>query len=364
MIIMKKQLLKTKILSFGVLTFFLGASDAALAQYTWTGATNSDFKTATNWSATPAFNSTETFTIDTGGANSPVLSTAGYTLTSGAPTSGIITIKTTGVLTSSGNINVNGGCNDDGVLTVNGGLFNVRNNYYIGGTAGTSTAVANVEVGGSLNVKATLAIGQKQPGILNVNGGIVSTDATGSIAIGNYAGTYVNCYGTLNVNSGTVKVPKTGGLVISAGVVNIDGGKIELTGDQTASIATYISTSKIKLSTAAATAGKVLSNTYDSVTNLTTVMASPALGVEEFVADDFSIFPNPSVDGKFSITFPNGFEGAKVSIRTVLGQEIYKTTVGTATTVDVNPSKELASGIYFLQIEKDGKSVTKKLVVK
>jgi hypothetical protein len=162
-----------------------------------------------------------------------------------------------------------------GTLTVNGGLLNVRNSLYFGSssTAGTTTTTANVEVGGTLNTKTFLIIGQKQPAIFNINGGIVSTDSAGSILVGNYP-QYAGSNGTLNINAGTLKVFKTGGLTIgTVGLVNIDGGKIELTGDQTAAITTHITNNVLKVSGAALTAGKILSNTYDSVTGLTTVMA-------------------------------------------------------------------------------------------
>jgi hypothetical protein len=366
---MKTTLLKNKILSCSVLVFLLGAFNVSHAQLnTWVGGTSTDFLDAANWSAaTPpaTFLNVNTFIIGAGTPNNPILGTAGYTLTSSAPTSGIITITTAGNLTSSGNINVNGACNDDGVLTVNGGIFNVRNNYYVGGTAGTSLAVANVEVGGTLNAKSTFIISQKQPGTINVNGGVLSTDATGSFSIGNYGATYANCLGILNINSGTVKVFKTGGLVIgTVGVVNIDGGKIELTGDQTAAMATYITNSVIKLSTAAAAAGKVLSNTFDSVTGLTTVKATAPMSVKDIAVDNsFSIYPNPSTDGKFAISLPNGFEGAKLSIHNSLGQVIYKTTVENGSS-DISPNKSLDSGVYFVQLEKAGNSTTKKLIVK
>ncbi|POY38138.1 hypothetical protein C3L50_12775 [Flavobacterium alvei] len=279
---MKQTLLKKRILSLSILVFFLGAFNVTHAQLnTWVGGTSSNFLDAANWTtaAPPAtFLAANTFTIGAGTPNNPVLGSSGYPKTSGAPTSGIITITTAGNLTSSGNINVNGACNDDGQLTVNGGLFNVRNNYYVGGTAGTALAIANVEVGGTLNVKSTLAISQKQPGTVNVNGGILSTDAAGFIAVGNYKATYVNCLGILNINSGIVKVPTTNGLVIgTAGTVNIDAGKIELTGNQTAAITTYITANKIKVSGAALAAGKTISNTYNAITNLTTVTATTTI---------------------------------------------------------------------------------------
>jgi len=271
---MKKQLLKNNILSFSLLVFLLGTFNILQAQAnTWVGGTSSDFLDATNWStaAPPAtFLSGTTFTIGAGSPNNPVLS-ANYPLTSGAPTSGLVYISTIGNLTTSGNINAGGVNSVDGLLTVTGGIFNGRSNFYIGTTVGQVMAVTNVEVGGTLNVKSALLLSQKQPGTLNVNGGSVTTDSAGSIAVGNYP-TYGDCNGILNVNAGLVKT--AGALTIgSKGIVNVDAGRIELGTDRTVAMANYINNLVLKVSGAALTAGKTLSNTYDSVTGLTTIMA-------------------------------------------------------------------------------------------
>ena len=271
---MKKQLLKNKFLRFSAFALLLGASNVVNAQLnTWVGGTSSDFLDAANWStaAPPAtFLSGTTFTIGAGSPNNPVLS-ANYPLTSGAPTSGLIYISTVGNLTTSGNINAGGVNSVDGLLTVTGGIFNGRSNFYIGTTVGQVMAVTNVEAGGALNVKSALLVSQKQPGTLNVNGGSVTTDSAGSIAVGNYP-QYVDCNGILNVNAGLVKT--AGALTIGTkGIVNVDAGRIELGTDRTAVIAGYITNNVLKVSGAALTAGKTLLNKYDSVTLLTTIMA-------------------------------------------------------------------------------------------
>lgn len=271
---MKKLLLKNKLLTISAFALLLGASNVVNAQAnTWVGGTSSDFLDATNWStaAPPAtFLSGTTFTIGAGSPNNPVLS-ANYPLTTGAPTSGLIYISTVGNLTTSGNINAGGVNSVDGLLTVTGGTFNGRSNFYIGTTIGQVVAVTNVEVGGALNVKSALLISQKQAGTLNVNGGSVTTDSAGSIAVGNYP-QYVDCNGILNVNAGLVKT--AGALTIGTkGIVNVDAGRIELGTDRTGAMATYITNNVLKVSGAALAAGKTLSNTFDSVTGLTTIMA-------------------------------------------------------------------------------------------
>jgi hypothetical protein len=361
---MKKQLLKSKILSFSTLVFLFGAFNVSQAQHAWVGGTSTDFKDATNWATTPVFNNTETFTVGAGSSNNPILGSAGYTLTSSSPTIGGIVINNAGNLTLTGNVNVNSATYWEGICTINGGTTNVRSSLYLGSssTAAVITPTITVESGGNLNAKTFLIISNKQPGVLNVNGGNITTDSGGFITIGNYP-QYATCNGTLNLNSGSVHA-RTNGLTIGSkgtvniygglldiiagntnivnilninggqvkflvgtntinssgtntngvininggtmdiagplaigagmvnlnsglmnfsasgaltlngtSIINIDGGSLVLIGDQVTAMATYISSTAIKLSTAAATAGKTLSNTFDSVTGLTTIMA-------------------------------------------------------------------------------------------
>jgi hypothetical protein len=452
---MKKNLLKNNILSFSVLVVLLGTFNVSHAQYTWAGGTSTDFLDALNWDTPPTFSSTVTFTVGAGSTNNPILGSAGYPKTSSAPTVGGIAINDLGNLTLSGSVNVNSATYWMGTCTINGGSTNVRNSFYLGSssTAGTVTPTMNVESGGSLNVKAFFIISNKQPGTLNVNGGNITTDSGGSIAVGNYpqygpcngiinlntgsihartngltigakgtvnvngglldivagntsianilninggevkllagtntinssgtntagivniaggtmdiAGPLTIGAGTININSGLMNFSDVGALTISGtSVVNIDAGSIVLMGDQTAAMAAYIAANAIKPSGSALAAGKTISNTYDAGTSKTTVTAAAPLSVKGFADDKFSIYPNPSTDGKFTISFPNSFEGAKLSIHNTLGQTIYKATVGTGSSYDVSPNKSLDSGVYFVKLEKARNTTTNKLIVK
>ena len=84
--------------------------------------------------------------------------------------------------------------------------------------------------------------------------------------------------------------------------------------------------------------------------------------VEPDWANQISMYPNPSTDGKFTINIPSGFEGAKLNLNNELGQELYQTIL-TTTAVKVNPNRVLASGIYFVKIEHEGKTTTRKLII-
>jgi hypothetical protein len=416
-----KQLKKLKAFSLFALAF-MATINITYAQSTWVGGVSTDFLDAANWTPTPTFNSTTIFTIGAGTYN-PTLGSAGYPKTSGAPTVGGIVLSNLGVFNASGSINVNSASYWEGVFTVNGGTTNVRNSLYFGSssTAGTVTATGNIESNGALNVKTFLIISNKQPAIFNVNGGTVTADTGGSIAVGNYP-QYGGCNGILNLNSGTVHV-KTNGLTIgtkgtvniygglldivagntsianklninggdvkllagtntinssgtnTAGVVNItggtmdiagpltigagtininsglmnfsaagaltitgssvinlDAGRIVLIGDQTTAMATYISSNTIKLSPAAVTAGKTLTNTFDSVTGLTTVIAvsPPTTWTTTWSNGAPSATVEAIIDGSYSTTTNGSFTAKKLTINT--GKSL---TINSGTTVTV-----------------------------
>lgn len=423
---MKKTLLKNKILTFSALAFLLGVFNGQ-AQNLWTGATDGVFMTASNWTTAPLFDGSDNLRIAT--ATSPI------TLNNSAAATPLISVQqfqtsvatevtvASDITSTSTSLSVYIG----GKLHITTGTFWGKGNIYFGNSTG-ELPYCNIETGGTLKTKSSILVGRNGPCTIDINGGTLTGESTGAIAIGNYfaagagiinlnsgliklfkvSGFAVGPFGTCNVNGGTLEEPAgdlvvkgtlnvNGGLVnllagastintaatagtinLNSGtikiagalsavntVINVDAGSLVLTGDQTVAMGNFITGGKIVLSAAAITAGKTLLNTYDSVADLTTIKASAALGVGEFVTDNnLSIFPNPSVDGKFTISFPNGFEGAALSIHNVLGQVIYKTTIGTGSSYDVSPNKTLTSGIYFLQLQKDGKSITKKLVVR
>jgi hypothetical protein len=241
-----------------------------------------------------------------------------------------------------------------GILNLNSGLIKLfKVSSFTIGTFGTCNVNGGKleEPAGDLVVKGTL----------NVNGGLVNLLA-GASTINTSTLVPVPVVGTINLNSGKITIGGTLSTINT--VINVDSGVLELTGDQTTTMADFIKNNVIKLSTAATTAGKTLTNTYDPITLLTTIKATSPLSIQEFADNNsFSIYPNPSTDGKFTIS-SNGLEGAKLSIHNILGQAIYNTTVGTGSSSEVSPNKSLNSGVYFVQLEKEGNTVTKKLIVK
>lgn len=83
------------------------------------------------------------------------------------------------------------------------------------------------------------------------------------------------------------------------------------------------------------------------------------LGVKQNSISGLSVYPNPVTNGNLFIT-SNSNEAKLVSIYDVLGKQVVKTTV---TNQPLNVSN-LNSGVYIVKITEEGKTATRKLVIR
>ncbi len=90
------------------------------------------------------------------------------------------------------------------------------------------------------------------------------------------------------------------------------------------------------------------------------VFQDPALSVDDFTVENSTeLYPNPVID-TLSVRVPAAFVGAKATIYSLTGQELYNTTIQNETTaIDV---AGFAKGVYILRLEKEGQRVTRKVV--
>jgi len=99
-------------------------------------------------------------------------------------------------------------------------------------------------------------------------------------------------------------------------------------------------------------------------TNIVTTTIQNTMGLNNFAADGFMMYPNPT-SGKVALQLVNTSSDAiTVVIADVLGKTVISrelTLTGSAADMDVSA---LTRGIYFVTLTADGKSVTKKLMVK
>jgi hypothetical protein len=87
--------------------------------------------------------------------------------------------------------------------------------------------------------------------------------------------------------------------------------------------------------------------------------ANQTLPIAENTIENFTMYPNPVVNGKFSISSKNKLDKL-VEINTLLGKQVYNQTVKANETVEVS---FLNKGIYILKVEEEGKLAIKKLII-
>jgi hypothetical protein len=85
-----------------------------------------------------------------------------------------------------------------------------------------------------------------------------------------------------------------------------------------------------------------------------------ALSTKQNAISGLNVYPNPVVNGNLFITSSNTAATKSVAIFDVLGKQVIKTNVSNQV---VNVSK-LISGVYILKITEEGKTATRKLVIK
>ncbi|RZJ60283.1 MAG: T9SS type A sorting domain-containing protein, partial [Flavobacterium sp.] len=90
-----------------------------------------------------------------------------------------------------------------------------------------------------------------------------------------------------------------------------------------------------------------------------------ALGTKPFEGAAFRMYPNPSEGNGFFIDVPAGADQATVTIYNTIGQRVVATAAAdSATTIKVQPQAVMAAGVYMVQVTSQGKSATKKLIIK
>lgn len=87
------------------------------------------------------------------------------------------------------------------------------------------------------------------------------------------------------------------------------------------------------------------------------------LGIAETPELSFSVYPNPSKDGDFTINMHNATKETELLLYNSLGQIIYRTYLQPQANNTIKLNSSIASGIYFIEVIKAEKRLTKKLVI-
>lgn len=367
---MTKSLRKNKALALYALAFMASIN---LNAQTWTGTTDTDFATATNWDTGVAPGAGVAITIPLA-TNNPVLATATTAVctTLGINVGGILTVK--GTLTPSA------ASYTGGTIVIDGGNINVRSNFNLGVTNNPSTVTLN---SGTLNARSALIVGEKGNCDLNINGGIAGVDqgsSGGAIIIGGYY-----AVGIVNLNGGTLKTRAsligTAALAIQeqptrsgTGYLKIDGGTLEMGGDQTAFIDAYVLAGKIvpgvgkrieRVFLAATPGDATAVPPIPATTAKTLVTAVTNLGINKNMEKNFSVYPNPG-NGIINIDAKNNNLGnLNISVYNLLGQQVLERVLdnNNSGTYRLDATNKLSSGTYIVNIKSGSSSYNSKIVV-
>ena len=83
----------------------------------------------------------------------------------------------------------------------------------------------------------------------------------------------------------------------------------------------------------------------------------------DVLASDIQLYPNPN-KGNFNVVLPSSFSGSNVVIYSAMGQNVHENTLSSKKDqLEFNLEGSLSSGIYFLQLEIDSKTIVKKIIV-
>ncbi len=81
------------------------------------------------------------------------------------------------------------------------------------------------------------------------------------------------------------------------------------------------------------------------------------------MSDKVTIYPNPYKYGKLKIDYSGLNDNATISIKNMLGQTVFKETVFTNSSAEINFSKKMTKAVYLIVVESGDKKVIKKLIV-
>lgn len=100
-------------------------------------------------------------------------------------------------------------------------------------------------------------------------------------------------------------------------------------------------------------------NPYIDHPEYVAIIWGPTLTTDTFVENAFNIYPNPS-NGDFKIEYDATIGDINVEVYSLVGQKVFEKQNINNNTISVNG---LQSGVYLVKINKDSKSIIKKVVI-
>jgi len=94
------------------------------------------------------------------------------------------------------------------------------------------------------------------------------------------------------------------------------------------------------------------------------VFQNATLSNPNFNSSQITLYPNPVIGNQFNIALPSYLTGdVTIKVINIVGQIVYETTTEAQRTITVTTNKTLPQGLYIVQIENQGATVTKKIIV-
>ena len=95
------------------------------------------------------------------------------------------------------------------------------------------------------------------------------------------------------------------------------------------------------------------------------VFQNTALNNSVFDASVITLYPNPVSNGQFTIALPTHIQGnVTVKVINLLGQTVYETKTQAQKNIAITMSNNLPTAVYVVEIENEGRFLTKKITVK
>jgi hypothetical protein len=94
------------------------------------------------------------------------------------------------------------------------------------------------------------------------------------------------------------------------------------------------------------------------------VFQNTTLSNPVFNGSQITLYPNPVIGNQFNIALPSYLTGnVTIKVINIVGQIVYETTTEAQRTITVTTNNTLPQGLYIVQIENQGATVTKKIIV-
>jgi hypothetical protein len=93
------------------------------------------------------------------------------------------------------------------------------------------------------------------------------------------------------------------------------------------------------------------------------VYNNPLLSAANNEWANFTMYPNPSKQGNFTILLPQTISNGTVTLFNALGEKIFTQEFVSERQFNVKPNQPLASGIYFVELQYDSLKSVKKLII-